>query len=128
MASRRIVPIAALADEPFVTIAAERHWLSQSKLLARCHASGLTPRSVIQVDAERLQIALVRQGLGLGFVNASVRFTLPSDVVLRPVRELTVGLDLDLVWLRHNGGGLIGAFRDMVEQYAAGTSDGRHVG
>ena len=105
-------------DEPFVAISADRHWLSQSKLLARCHASGFTPRPVIQVDSERLQIALVRQGLGLGLVNASVRFTLPAEVILRRVREFRVGLDLDLVWMRRNGDGLLAAFRDLVAQWS----------
>lgn len=116
LAAQRTVSVADILDEPFVTISAERHWLSQSKLLARCHASGFTPRSVVQVDSERLQIALVRERLGLGFVNASVRFTLPPDVLLRRVREFRVGLDLDLVWMRQNGGGLVGAFRELIGQ------------
>ncbi|WP_176590842.1 LysR family transcriptional regulator [Sphingobium sp. EM0848] len=121
LVAHQTVAVADLMDEPFVAISAERHWLSQSKLLARCHASGFTPQPVIQVDSERLQIALVREKMGLGFVNASVRFTLPSDVVLRRVREFRVGLDLDLVWARQNGGGLVGAFRDLVAQRTDGT-------
>jgi len=118
LAAQRTVSVADIMDEPFVAISADRHWLSQSKLLARCHASGFTPRPVIQVDSERLQIALVRQGLGLGLVNASVRFTLPAEVILRRVREFRVGLDLDLVWMRRNGGGLLAAFRDLVSQWS----------
>lgn len=116
LAAQRMLSIADLVDEPFVTISAERHWLSQSKLLARCHASGFTPRSVAQVDAERLQIALVAQGMGLGFVNASIRHTLPPEVTLRRIREFRVGLDLDLVWIRQNGGGLVAALRDLIAQ------------
>jgi DNA-binding transcriptional LysR family regulator len=119
MADRQTISVADVMDEPFVAVSAERHWLSQSKLLAHCHANGFTPRPVIQVDSERLQIALVREKMGLGLVNASVRFTLPPDVILRPVRELQVGLDLDLVWTGQNGGGLVGAFRDLVAQHIA---------
>jgi DNA-binding transcriptional LysR family regulator len=119
LADRQTISVADIMDEPFVAVSAERHWLSQSKLLAHCHANGFTPRPVIQVDSERLQIALVREKMGLGLVNASVRFTLPPDVILRPVRELRVGLDLDLVWTGQNGGGLVGAFRDLVAQHIA---------
>lgn len=119
LAAQRTLSVADLVDEPFITISAERHWLSQSKLLARCHASGFTPRSVVQVDAERLQVALVAQGMGLGFVNASIRYTLPPEVTLRRIREFRVGLDLDLVWVGQNGGGLIAALRDLIAKRPA---------
>lgn len=114
LAARRTVAIEDLVEQAFVTVSAERHWLSQSKLLARCHASGFTPRSVAQVDSERLQVALVGQGLGLAIINASARFALPEGVELRPIRNFRVALDLDLVWLRQNEGGLMAAFRDIV--------------
>ncbi|MCP1468600.1 DNA-binding transcriptional LysR family regulator [Sphingobium sp. OAS761] len=123
LAVRQTLSVADIMDELFVAISAERHWLSQSKLLTRCHACGFTPRPAVHVDSERLQIALIREGIGLGFVNMSACYTLPADIVLRRVDELQVALDLDLVWMRQNGGGLVGAFRNLVASRAGETAE-----
>lgn len=116
LATRQTISLADIMNEPFVGISPERHWLSQSKLLAHCHASGFASHPVIHVDSERLQIALIREKLGMGFVNFSVRFALPPEVTLVRIRELDLGLDLDLVWMKQNSGGLVAAFRDLIEQ------------
>lgn len=92
------VPVAALVEERFVSVAVRTYWLPQTRLLARCRALGLAPRVVQEVGTDQLQMNLVAAGVGIGFVNASIGSMLGPDVVLRPVEGLDVVLHLDLVW------------------------------
>ena len=112
LAARRSVAVDDLRDLSFVSIALDRHWLAQSRLLAECRANGFHLRVACEVDSEQLQLALVAEGVGVGFVNESVRHALPKGVVLLKVRELKVSLQLDLVWLRNQK-------NDLLEDFAA---------
>lgn len=94
------VLIGALTGEAFVSVQMSTYWLPQTRLLAQCRALGLSPRIVQEVDTDQLQVNLVAAGVGLGFVNASMAAVIGPDVVLRPVRDLDVALQLDLVWRR----------------------------
>jgi len=96
------IELADLEGVPCVGISVERHWLPQSRLLSECYAKGYRPNFVMQTASERLQLALIAERLGIGFVNESARHVLPPNVVLRPIRDLAASLDLELVWLRQN--------------------------
>lgn len=100
LAERVSIAMAELVDEPFVAVRTSSYWLPQTRLLARCRELGLMPRIVQEAGTEQMQVCFIRAGLGVGFVNRSLRDTLPSDVVLRPVEGLDVSLRLDLVWPR----------------------------
>ncbi len=102
LAASASVSLSDLDAVPCVGISIDRHWLPQSRLLSECYAKGYRPNFVMRTDSERVQLAMIAQGLGFGFVNESARHVLPSGVVLRPVREFEAALDLELVWLRHN--------------------------
>lgn len=93
------VPVTSLAAEPFVSVAMSTYWLPQTRLLARCRSLGLSPRIVQEASNDRMQLNFIAAGLGVGFVNASMRDFVGSKVVLRPVDELGIALSLDLVWL-----------------------------
>lgn len=47
-----------------------------------------------------MQISFITAGMGIGFVNASMADRLRGEVVLRPVDELDIVSEIDLVWLR----------------------------
>jgi DNA-binding transcriptional LysR family regulator len=100
LADLDIVPIAALRGEAFVSVAMSTYWLPQTRLIARCRALGLVPRVVQEVSNDHMQMSFVAAGMGVGFVNASMAPRLTADVVLRPVADLDVVLELDMVWPR----------------------------
>jgi LysR family transcriptional regulator, benzoate and cis,cis-muconate-responsive activator of ben and cat genes len=110
------VSLADLDGLPHVGISVDRHWLPQSRLLSECYAKGYRPNFVMRTDSERMQLALIAQGLGFGFVNESARYGLPPGVVLRPVRDFEAALDLELVWLRQNRDDLLGEFTAYVKR------------
>ncbi|RYG23639.1 MAG: LysR family transcriptional regulator [Burkholderiales bacterium] len=77
-----------------------RRLLGQAKLLVECHAHAFRPRSGLEVADVFMQLAMVARGVGVAFVNESSRNALPMGVVMRPVRELQISLDVELVWMR----------------------------
>lgn len=95
-----VVPVTALAAEPFVSVAMSVYWLPQTRLMARCRALGLVPRVVQEASNDQMQMSFVAAGMGVAFVNASIAMQFPDGVVLRPVAELDTELELDLVWPR----------------------------
>lgn len=122
LAARKTLSIDDLLGLPFVSIALDRHWLAQSRLLAECRANGFSLNVACEVDSERLQLALIAEGVGIGFVNASVRHSLPKGVTLLKVRELKVGLQLDLVWLHHQKNDLLDEFAACIGKEANGRA------
>ena len=92
-----------LRDQPFVTVSMNQYFLGQAKLHAAFHAHAFRPRVALEVGGDVfLQLALIARGTGIGFVNESVRNALPNGVVMRPVPEIQVSLDVDLIWMRAN--------------------------
>lgn len=121
LAERTTVPVSELAREAFVSVTMATYWLPQTRLFARCRALGLTPRIVQEVGTDQLQINLIAAGLGVGFVNASMASAIGPDVVLRPVDDLEVALQLDLVWLKANASRSLMTFVETAARTQAGT-------
>jgi DNA-binding transcriptional LysR family regulator len=96
LASKDVVPLAALADEPFVGIGESDVPGYGSTIRALCEAAGFTPRTVAQVDAADLLVACVSSGVGVGLIHVDedvpVRGVVFRDIEPRgePVRFLAV--------------------------------------
>lgn len=121
------VPISALTGEAFVSVAMSTYWLPQTRLMAACRAAGLVPRVVQEASNDHMQMSFVAAGIGVGFVNASMVPLAMSDVVIRPVPELNVSLQLDLLWRRAAPPPALLHFIDAIarsraEETAAGRS------
>jgi DNA-binding transcriptional LysR family regulator len=127
LAAFESLTIDQLRDQPFVTVSMNHYWLGQAKLLAACHGHAFKPRVVLEVGGDVfLQLALIARGAGIGFANESVRNALPTGVVMRPVPELHVSLDVELVWMRANQDPVLADFvariRDFVTPPLAGAA------
>jgi DNA-binding transcriptional LysR family regulator len=79
LANREVVPLAALADEPFVEIGENDVPGYRSAVRALCEAAGFTPRTVVQVEAADLLVACVSSGVGVGLIDGN------EDIPLRGV-------------------------------------------
>jgi DNA-binding transcriptional LysR family regulator len=127
LAARKTVSIDDLRGLPFVSIALDRYWLAQSRLLGECRAHGFHLNVALEVDSERLQLALIAEDVGVGFVNESVRHSLPKGIALLKVREIKAGLQLDLVWLRHQKDDLLEEFAACIGNASNGKAPERRV-
>jgi DNA-binding transcriptional LysR family regulator len=96
LANHDVVPLAALADEPFVEIGENDvpgYW---STIRALCEAAGFTPRTVVQVEAADLLVACVSSGVGVGLIYGNedlpVRGVVFRDIEPRgqPIRFMAV--------------------------------------
>lgn len=116
LAEKDVVSIDDLREEPFVTLSMNQYWLGQAKLLVECHSHAFRPRSALEVADVFMQLAMVGRGVGVAFVNESSRNALPMGVVMRPVRELQISLDVELVWMRGNMDPLLADFIDCVRE------------
>lgn len=114
LAAKEEVSIDDLREESFVTLSTNQYWLGQAKLLVECHAYAFQPKPGLEVADVFMQLAMVARGVGVAFVNESSRNALPIGVVMRPVRELQISLDVELVWMRANTDPLLAAFIECV--------------
>lgn len=100
-ASRSTLPLAALADDPFVTFARDQGERYHDALEGLCRAAGFTPRSEEAVYEVPTQLALVAAGLGVALVPESTRFLRSGDVAYVSLREPTPTLTTVLAWREH---------------------------
>jgi DNA-binding transcriptional LysR family regulator len=81
------------------------------RLMRECFRGGLkTPRIVQEAVNEATILSLVSHGLGVGFVNGTARWRRPKGVVVLPVSDLNVSLQLALVWRKDNASPLLARF------------------
>ncbi len=79
--------------------------------MRECFRGGLkTPRIVQEAVNEATILSLVSHGLGVGFVNGTARWRCPKGVVVLPVSDLNVSLQLALVWRKDNASPLLARF------------------
>lgn len=96
------VPVEALHMERFVSVAINTYWLTQTRLFARCRELGFMPQIVQEASNDYMQMSFIAAGMGIGFVNVSSNWQFPHHIVTRPVRDLNIAVELDLVWLNAN--------------------------
>lgn len=115
LAARHELRLADLQDQPFLW---KERADSADPVMAACIAGGLVPRVVQHVERLEMSPTLVAAGMGLAFVLSSTRY-LDTEVVFRPVSDLTVSLQLDLMWRRGIRSGPLARFIETVERHKA---------
>lgn len=91
-----------LAREKFVALRATRYGPAQAQIFAACRQLGFLPNVIQEAANEQMQLALIRAGLGIGMVPDTPAEIRSSDIIHKPLRGLTLRLDLDLLWRKSN--------------------------
>lgn len=89
LARRERVPLAALADEPFVLIARGANEALHDDVLTACRSAGFTPQAAQEADELQTQAALVAGRLGVALVPSTSTTIRRSEVVYRPLADAT---------------------------------------
>ncbi|MER5480952.1 LysR substrate-binding domain-containing protein [Streptomyces sp. NPDC002734] len=115
LAGRRSVPLADLAEEPFVIHPSQHRSSMYDLVLAACRRAGFEPSQVLEVGETATLVVLVAAGHGVALVPASVQSLHVEGVTYVP---LTGGESVDLLLARR-------ARRDpaAVDQVAAVVVD-----
>lgn len=83
-------------------------------VFARMLARGITPDIVQEATSEAAMISLVALGLGISVVHGSNRVRTLPGVVIRPIDDLSVPLDLKAVWKRSSRSGPVRLLADTL--------------
>lgn len=101
-ADRESVAMAELVDEP--ALWPERR-VAQGyfdRLMAACLESGGAPRIVQECTTNSILLSLVAVGMGIGFVTATPATGTTNNIVLVPIEDLNLQLQVLLVWRRRD--------------------------
>jgi DNA-binding transcriptional LysR family regulator len=113
LAARRRVPLAELANEPFIAAAAEVAPVLRAALLAQCARAGFEPGIVMEVQLQQTILSLVAENVGVALVPSSMR-QLQLDAVTFKTLPDAVTIAQELVWLGANSNPCLANLLEMV--------------
>lgn len=125
LAGQRRLRLSDLRDEPFIMMSQQSNRVLYARIMAACVAGGLVPRQVYEANNEYAIRNLVAAGVGLAFLNRSFSAHLLPDVLLRPVEDFSVPVELALVWRQDNRSAALARFVETVaasEQVKGGAT------
>lgn len=116
LAERDPVPLAALADEPFVLFPAHQHVQIHAEILAMCQHAGFTPRIVEEATPPPVAVGLVEAGIGVSLFARSLGNVPRPGVVFRDLDVTTPCLNLYVAWHRDRVSRTACGFLDLVRK------------
>jgi DNA-binding transcriptional LysR family regulator len=116
LAARPSLRLADLADQPLIMPNPRHNGTTYERLMGAMRAAGIAPQIAQHADNESTLINLVLAGMGLTFLNSSYRASETTGVVLRPLADLSLPVDLELVWRADNDNPALRQFTGLVER------------
>lgn len=100
LAGRARFTLADLSAESFVLFPRDGAPSIYDDVIARCRASGFSPRVVQEAAGWHTLVSLVGAGVGVAFIPRSLRQFKPEGVAYRTVQDLAVNVELFAIWKR----------------------------
>jgi DNA-binding transcriptional LysR family regulator len=116
-AQRESVTMAELADEPALWPERRTAPGYYDRLMAACLECGGVPRIVQECTTNSILLSLVAVGMGIGFVTVTGPLPSAQNIVLVPISDLALELQVVLVWRRRDRSE---ALRHFVETMSRG--------
>ncbi|WP_349920173.1 LysR substrate-binding domain-containing protein [Aeromonas veronii] len=98
LAQDAAVPLAALAEEPFVLFPRALNPAYFDTLMACCHEAGFAPRVLHEARTVASQVAFVGCGQGVALVPETLHKSAPANVVIRPLAGEVQVVTTALAW------------------------------
>lgn len=98
LATRRRIPLRALAEEPWVLFPSDLRTRFAQLVLASCSSAGFTPRVAQEARQLHSLISLVSGGVGVTLLPSVVARTARSGVVFRPLVGAAPQLLMHVAW------------------------------
>src|SRR5262249_56535860 len=121
LARRRALALAALAREPFVLFPRPLGPGLYDQIMALCLQAGFRPRVTQEALQTQTIARLVRAGVGVSLVPASVRNLRERGVTYRPLQDATPDVEMAVAWRRE---GPAAPVRPSLEGGGEGTRQG----
>ncbi len=107
LAHRRRLPLAVLADQPFVLFGRQLNPLFHDEVISACHDAGFSPDVVQEAGEMPTIVSLVAAGLGVSLVPASMERLRTDGVVYIPLQGRGVRITIALAWRREHPSPLV---------------------
>src|SRR3954468_7623098 len=120
LSRRRAVPLAALANESFITTYFEEGVGFHAQVAAMCRAAELTPRITQRGRQFAAITSLVGAGLGVAFVPDTLRNLRVPNVIYRPLEGAKGTTDLALIFRRSEQAPAVVSFIAKARQFMRG--------
>ncbi|MGW1805529.1 LysR family transcriptional regulator [Streptomyces sp. NPDC002078] len=116
LAARRTVPLAQLADEPFVLLPRDVGPQLYDRITGLCEEAGFTPRISQHAVEWQTVCALVETGLGVSVAPASIRRIRLKDVAFRRIVPGTARTRVAVAWRRNDRNPLVARLLETIDQ------------
>jgi DNA-binding transcriptional LysR family regulator len=115
LAARKKVPVAALAEEPFVLVPRQLGTGLYDDVLAVCREAGFSPNVVQEASEMQTIVSLVSAGIGVSLVPESVETFSPPRVAYRPLTGPNASLEIALAHRPDDRSPLVARFREVAK-------------
>lgn len=114
LADRHRVPLAALADEPFVLYPREPGSTGHDMIIEHCRQAGYQPTIIQEANDAQTIVALVAAGLGVSLLLTPTPPIDPALVVCRQLRDRLPTWEMALAWREDNPSEPLARFLDIT--------------
>lgn len=116
LVERESLPLAALANEPFILHPRYEGPVLYDQIVNLCKQAGFEPRVVHEEVKNQTRVGLVAAGLGITFVPQSLQNAGLSGVVYRPLSGSAPELQLAVAWRGDRVSPVLQGFLQIVQQ------------
>jgi DNA-binding transcriptional LysR family regulator len=127
LAAQSAIPVAALANEPFITTHVKEGIGFYEHMMSVCRKGGFTPRVVQRARQFVTIVSLVGAGLGVALVPGCMRSVQPPDVTYRPLADARDHSELAVAFRRVERAPAAKAFIEQMRGVAKRLMDPRLV-
>jgi len=117
LARYKKVPLASLAQQPFVMFVRRCSPGLHDVITATCHNAGFSLNVVHEVDNVTASLTSVTAGLGLAFCSPALRRFWP-DIAFRPIRETVPALEYAVAYRPEGQAPMLDSFLKVVREVA----------
>lgn len=111
------VPLAALANEPFVMYSQAHKPAAFDQLLELCQNAGFSPRIVQEAESETAVLSLVATGVGVAIATMSLQSIRSDQVVYRPLVDPSIDIKFVIIWKHDNLSPLVKSFVQTAQEF-----------
>lgn len=122
LAAREQIPVASLANEPFVLQAAQRGGGYYMQLMNICLSAGFTPTVIQEVTEMHTIVSLVAAGMGVSLVPLSVKNIRSQGIVYRELEATTVLTEMAIAWLYDSHSAIVQNFLTVAKEVTIGLT------
>jgi DNA-binding transcriptional LysR family regulator len=125
LARRTSLELKDLAGESIIMPSPSNNSAIYERLLNNFRNAGLVPHITHYADSENTLLNMVTAGIGIAFMTSSIRNSIISGAVLRPVSDLSIPVHLDMIWRSENENPSLQHFvkfmKSAVSEYSANS-------